>query len=89
MGNKKKGNILFDVTMGAYDGARVCELVGCFILSDLASKYNKKDICLYRDDGLAELKTFPAHRANQSRRSFQKVFRLGNSHSVQLEGSLR
>jgi len=24
----KKGNSLFDVTMGAYDGAEVCELVG-------------------------------------------------------------
>ena len=25
----KKGDKLFDVTMGAYDGAEVCELVGC------------------------------------------------------------
>ena len=28
---KKKGG-LFDVTMGAYDGAEVCELVGTFLL---------------------------------------------------------
>jgi len=28
----KKGDSLFDVTMGAFDGAEVCELVGCFLL---------------------------------------------------------
>ena len=43
----KQGNKLFDVTMGAYDGAEVC---GCFILSDLSSKYNKENIGLYGDD---------------------------------------
>ena len=24
---KKEGNLLFDVTMGSYDGAEVCELI--------------------------------------------------------------
>ena len=36
----KQGNKLFDVTTGAYDGSEVCELVGCFILSDLSSEYS-------------------------------------------------
>ena len=49
---KKEGNT-FDVTMGAYDGAEVCELIGTYILQQLSPKYNKKDIGLYRDDGLA------------------------------------
>ena len=31
----KKDNSSFDVTMGSYDGAEVCELVGLFILNDL------------------------------------------------------
>ena len=30
---------LFDVTMGAYDGAEVCELVGIFILYQLSRVY--------------------------------------------------
>ena len=38
----KKGDKLFDVTMGAYDGAEICELVGCFILSSIPAKYKKK-----------------------------------------------
>ena len=28
----KKDNYMFDVTMGSFDGAEVCELVGLFLL---------------------------------------------------------
>ena len=70
----KKGDKLFDVTMGAYDGAEVCELVGCFILSDLSSKYNKKDIGLYRDDGLAIFKNISGPQSEKIKKEFQKAF---------------
>ena len=33
----KKNNSSFDVTMGSFDGAEVCELVGLFILNDLCN----------------------------------------------------
>ena len=48
----------FDVTMGSYDGAEVCELVGLYILNDLTAKniVKKEDLGLYRDDGLLSLK---------------------------------
>ena len=59
---KKKGG-LFDVTMGAFDGAEVCEAVGNFLLYQLSKNYNKKDIGLYRDDGLAIFK----NRKNKKR----------------------
>ena len=49
----KKEKRLFDVTMGAYEGAEVCELVRIFIFYQLSLKYNKNNIGLYRDDGLA------------------------------------
>ena len=32
---KKGGNPLFDATMGIYDGAEVCELVGIYLLNKL------------------------------------------------------
>ena len=32
---------LFDVTMGTYDGAEVCELVGTFLLDKISEKYEK------------------------------------------------
>ena len=31
----KRNDLSFDVTMGSYDGAEVCELVGLFLLSKL------------------------------------------------------
>ena len=49
----KKESGLFDVTMGAYDWKEVCDLLGDFLLYALSLKYNKTDIGLYRDDGLA------------------------------------
>ena len=48
----KKEESNFDVTIGAYDGAEVCELIGIFMLS-LFSKHIKNHIGLSRDDGLA------------------------------------
>ena len=49
----KKAEEHFDVTMGAYDGAEVCELVGIYIQSQLSKMFDKKNFGLYRDDGLA------------------------------------
>ena len=71
----KKGDQLFDVTMGAFDGAEICELVGCFILSTIPAKYNKKDIGLYRDDGLAVLKNKSGPQCERIKKDFQKLFK--------------
>ena len=49
---EKKSASVFDVTMGSFDGAETCELVGCFLPSQLKTKCGGK-IGLYRDDGLA------------------------------------
>ena len=49
---KRNSNTLFDVTMGSYDGAETCELVGCYLLSQL-TQIPEISIGLYRDDGLA------------------------------------
>ena len=42
----------FDVTMGSYDGAEVCELVGLYMLHLLSNCFDQKDLGLYRDDGI-------------------------------------
>ena len=46
-----KKNSNFDVTMGSFDGAETCELVGLYMLSQLEKL--GINIGLYRDDGLA------------------------------------
>jgi hypothetical protein len=47
----KKGASVFDVTMGSFDRAETCELVGLFILSQL--QHLNINIGLYKDDGLS------------------------------------
>ena len=47
----KKGNKVFDVTMGSWDGAEVADLVGLYLLSQLTDL--NLDLGLYRYDGLA------------------------------------
>ena len=49
----KKDNPDFDVTMGSYDGAEVCELVGLYLLNLLTNEFGKRNIGLYRDDGFS------------------------------------
>ena len=45
---KKDNDGKFDGTMGSFDGAEVYELVGLFILNELANKYGTNNIGLYR-----------------------------------------
>ena len=53
------------MSMGDYDGAEVCELVGTYMLNILFKKYNKNNFGLYRDDGLAVLKVKVDHNQNR------------------------
>ncbi len=71
---KKDSNSLFDVTMGSYDGAEICELVGLFILNKLGQKFGKENIGLYRDDGLAIMKSKSARLADKTRKELHKCF---------------
>lgn len=41
----------FDVTIGSYDGAETCELIGLFMLHHIQERYGNS-FGLYRDDGL-------------------------------------
>ena len=59
---QKKGDTTFDVTMGSYDGAETCDLVGSFLLSQLQDL--NINVGLYRDDGLATTNTTPRDTEN-------------------------
>ncbi len=70
---KRDSTNAFDVTMGSYDGAEICELVGLFILSKLKDKFGS-DIGLYRDDGLAVLNTKSGRQSDKARKELTQVF---------------
>ena len=80
----KRNNEDFDVTMGAYDGAEICEIVGIYLLSLLTKKYSKEDIGLYRDDGLAVFRNISGKEADTIRKHFSAVFKL-NGLSLEIE----
>ena len=69
----KKGNSKFDISMGAYHGAQACELVGLFILQELAKIPNFEAI-LYRDDGLGITRSTP-RQTEKLRQSIIDVFK--------------
>ena len=64
--------------MGAYDGAEVCEFVGIFIHYQLPRIYNKNDIGLYRDDGLAVFRNTSGWQAEKFKKHFQSIFSRNN-----------
>lgn len=70
---KRNSTNAFDVTMGSYDGAEICELVGLFILSKLKDKFGN-DIGLYRDDGLAVVNTKSGRLNDKTRKELTQVF---------------
>ena len=65
---------MFDVTTGAYDGVEVCEPVGSFLFYALSLKFNKTNICLYRDDGFAVFRNVSGRHWEKIKKDFQKLF---------------
>ncbi|PIK43238.1 hypothetical protein BSL78_19929 [Apostichopus japonicus] len=71
---KKATTDAFDVTMGGFDGAEVCELVGYYILHKLGDLIDSHDIGLYRDDGLAVLRDHSGSQADRMRKRIVAAF---------------
>ena len=72
---KKTGDEQFDVTMGSYDGAEVCELVGLYLLSKLSVVFGRDSGGLYRDDGLAAISSRSGRRLDQLRKQIVQLFK--------------
>lgn len=70
---KSNADNQFDVTMGSYDGAETCELVGSYVLSEISSILPKENVGLYRDDGLSIVHMSP-QRAETTKKILCKKF---------------
>ena len=74
---EKVGAENFDVTMGAYDGAECCEVVGLYLLHKLTEKgsgtFSKAAVGLYRDDGLSIVRGGPVEVERVSKK-LRKIF---------------
>ena len=76
---------LFDVTMGSWDGAETCELVGIYILSIIEAKHGN-NIGLYRDDGLGAFEAAP-QEVERIKKSICSIFK-DNGFRITVEASL-
>lgn len=74
----KQGSNLFDVTMGSFDGAEVCELVGLYLLFSMRKLKLIDDVGLYRDDGLAIIRNQPGNITDRIRKNLIKLFQENN-----------
>ena len=77
----KKGG-LFDVTIGAPNGAEICELVGLFLLNEVRNNITELNFGLYRDDGLG------CHRARMPVAKMERIrkdlFELFKKHGLKI-----
>ena len=83
----KKDNSDFDVPMGSFDGAEICEITGLYILDKLISSnigLTKENTGLYRDDGLVATPMTPRQAENM----FKKIHAVFKSEdlTVKIEG---
>jgi len=72
--SKKEGG-LFDVGMGFYDGAEICELVGLFILYEL--REIGINLGIYRDDGLG-VSSKTAREVENLKKKMAAIFKKHN-----------
>ena len=65
----------FDVPMGSFHGAELCELIGLFLLDATKNIFPTGDCGLYRDDGLGVVKKTAARNLTTLERSIRNVFK--------------
>ena len=72
---KKERDKDFDVPMGCYDGAEVCEIAGSYMLNLLSNILGKVLVGLYRDDGLTIVRNVSGPEIKRKRKTIIKLFK--------------
>ena len=73
---KRSKDPSFDVTIGSFNGAEVCGLVGLYILNLLGSKFAKDNIRLYQENGQACFHSINRSTSNKIQKDIMKIFGL-------------
>ena len=73
---------LFDITMGGFHGAEVCELVGLYMIDGLTKILPGGNVGLYRDDGLAAI---PKQPGPETERLKKKIHAYAHSIGLRFE----
>ena len=73
----KKGKPGFDLTMGSYDRAEMCELVELYLLNLLTIEFGKKNIDFYREDDLSYFQNISGPDSERIKKKMCKIFKEG------------
>ena len=76
---KKDTDTTFDVTMGSFDGAELCELIEIYIQSFFINTLSKDTVGLCREDGLFILRKINKQQTERIRKKksvFSKISTL-------------
>ena len=72
---KKNNESFFDVTMGSFDGAEICEFVGIYLTYLIKTKLPMLNFGLYRDDGLGIYEMLPGPQISKIEKELIKIFK--------------
>ena len=73
---KKNGEEEFGVPMGCHDGAKICELVGTFVLNKISPIMQEQNkVGLYRDDGLGIFRNLSRPNIDRKKKEIIKIFK--------------
>ena len=61
--------------MDSYDGAEICELVGVYILTRLATIIKVSDCGLYRDNGFVIMRNVNGQQIDRERKNIIKILK--------------
>ena len=78
----------FDVTEGSFDRAKICELVGLYLLDQLKDIVTNGSIGLYRDDGVAVVHKYCGRQIDILRKDIIDFFKQ-HSFQVTIEINLK
>lgn len=71
---KNGDSVNFDITMVGYDGADICELVGCFLPNNLNEIIDPSNHGLYRDDGSILVDKYSPRKGDLIRKKLPHMF---------------
>ena len=74
--------------MGGYHGAESCELVGLYMLNEIAKFVPAQNVGLYRDDGLMVIKKQPRQKAEKLKKKLHK-FAKDIGLGLEIEGPMQ
>ena len=80
-------NPSFDVTMGSFDGAEICELVGLHLLQQMKDKFPDIHFGLYRDDGLGFTMGINNSQLERMKKSIIQLYK-GNDLNITIDMGL-